>query len=63
MTKKCGTCGKTAYTSERMAKSQAQWIERKGKELRPYFSRMCGTWHLTSQVEFKDYGSKAKRFK
>ena len=45
------TCGKTAYTSEHMAKHQAQWLERKGKVLRPYQCDICFLWHLTSEIE------------
>ena len=45
------TCGKTAYTSEKMARNQAKWIEHKGKILRPYHCPICFLWHLTSQVE------------
>lgn len=51
--KRCGTW--------RKAREQAQWISKKGKELRAYYSSMCHTYHLTSEIEFT--GRKAKRFK
>lgn len=59
--KKCGICGKTSYPSERKAKEQARWVGRKGKDMRAYYSNMCHTYHLTSEVEFT--GRKARRFK
>lgn len=49
--KACTTCGKTVYSSEKMAKKQSQWIGRKGKEMRPYYSPECHCWHITSEVE------------
>lgn len=52
--KKCGRCGKTAFASESMAKRQARWVERKGKELRAYWSSQCHCWHLTSELEVRD---------
>lgn len=50
--KKCA-CGKTAFTSQKMAKEQARWIERQGKELRVYQCPLSHIWHLTSLVENK----------
>ncbi len=49
--KKCGTCGKTVYPSERKAKEQARWVGTKGKEMRAYWSPHCHCWHITSEVE------------
>lgn len=45
------TCGKTAYTSAKMARTQSRWIERKGKVLREYRCPLCFLWHLTSQQD------------
>lgn len=52
------TCGKRAYTSQQMARHQSQWIERKGKVLRPYRCPLCFLWHLTSEIEPVNYMKK-----
>ena len=57
------TCGKTAYTSEKMARNQARWIEKKGKILRPYHCDICYLWHLTSEIEPNMHGAVRKNHK
>jgi hypothetical protein len=42
-------CDKIGYSTEIKAKQTANLWRKKGKPMRAYFHKDCGTWHLTKK--------------